>query len=442
MRRVILALLCLVPATALAQPVALTLDEAVTRGLAASARLEEARARERAAAAQVDGRQAQARPTVGLQTGYLRTNHVDEFGVVRPDGSLNVLFPDIPDNIRLRAELLYPVWTAGRTTALTEAASADAGAAAADTRVAEADLALEIAAVYWQLVTARAAVAVLDDALTRADAWVRDVQARVDAGVSSPHEVPQAAAQRARQRVQQLQAAQAAAMAERELVRLTGLPPGTTVTTVTPVETAAEGADRLTLASASSVYGQALESRAERTALDRRAAAFRAAARAAWSSTRPQVGALAAIEPARPNARFVPRTATWHVSWDLGVTLTWSLWDGGRARADRAAAMAQAAALEHRQREFDSRLEAEIAQRLSDLDTGRAAVAASAEAVAAAAEVHRVMRVRFDAGVATSTEVLDAHVAWLEAALEQTRLQASLRLAEARLRRATGAAWR
>jgi outer membrane protein TolC len=40
--------------------------------------------------------------------------------------------------------------------------------------------------------------------------------------------------------------------------------------------------------------------------------------------------------------------------------------------------------------------------------------------------------------VATSTEVLDAQVALLEASLERTRLQASLRVSEARLRRAVG----
>ena len=45
---------------------------------------------------------------------------------------------------------------------------------------------------------------------------------------------------------------------------------------------------------------------------------------------------------------------------------------------------------------------------------------------------------RFLVGVATNTEVLDADVAWLEAELEQTELQAALRLSEARLLRAAG----
>ncbi len=419
-------------------PVALTVDEAINRGLAAAPRLAEAREREKAALAGVDARTALGRPTVSVLSSYLRTNHVDEFGIPQANGTTRVIFPDIPDNFRLRAEVQMPVWTSGRTSALTSAARADQEAALAERRTVEADLALEIASTYWQLVTARAAVGVLDEAMARTDAWVRDVEARIAAGVSAPHEAPQARAQRARQVVQRLQAQQTATLAERELARLTGLPPGTTISTISAVDRPSDALSGVTSGDSSAVYARALQARSERAALEHRSEAFRQAAAAAHAASRPQVGTFAAIEPARPNSRFVPRAATWHTSWDLGVSVTWSLWDGGRSRAERAQALAQAQALAYRQHEFDSRLQVEVLQRLLDIETGRAAVTAADELVAAAEEVHRVMRIRFDSGVATSTEVLDAHVAWLEAALERTRLQANLRMAESRLTRAAG----
>jgi outer membrane protein TolC len=59
--------------------------------------------------------------------------------------------------------------------------------------------------------------------------------------------------------------------------------------------------------------------------------------------------------------------------------------------------------------------------------------------VAAATEARRVVGERFAAGVATSTEMLDSDVALLEAELEQSRLQAALRIGEARLLRTVGA---
>ncbi len=60
------------------------------------------------------------------------------------------------------------------------------------------------------------------------------------------------------------------------------------------------------------------------------------------------------------------------------------------------------------------------------------------DAVRAAAEARRVVAERYQAGVATQTEVLDADVALLQAELDRTRALAGVRLAEARLARALG----
>jgi outer membrane protein TolC len=120
------------------------------------------------------------------------------------------------------------------------------------------------------------------------------------------------------------------------------------------------------------------------------------------------------------------------------VTVNWPLFDGGKAKADRAANLAQAQALTHRLEDFDAGVALDVRQRLLDLDSGRAALAASGEAVAAATEARRVVEERFRAGVATGTEVLDAQLALIEAELEQTRLTAALRLSEADLLRAVG----
>jgi outer membrane protein TolC len=182
----------------------------------------------------------------------------------------------------------------------------------------------------------------------------------------------------------------------------------------------------------------ATRARPERQALVARQQSLRAAASAAFAAARPQVAALAGVEPSRPNRRFVPPVDRWNTSWDLGVNVTWSLWDGGRAKADRAAASAQADAVGARMRDFDEGVALEARQRLLDVDTTKAALAASDEAVAAATEARRVLGERFRAGVATSTELLDGDVALLEAELEHTQLQAALRIAEARLIRTAG----
>jgi OMF family outer membrane factor len=186
------------------------------------------------------------------------------------------------------------------------------------------------------------------------------------------------------------------------------------------------------------LLGRARQSRPERQAMTERQVSLRATADAAQSAVRPQVSAVVAVEPSRPNPRFVPRRDVWNTGWDLGVNATWTLFDGGRARAEQAGAVAEADALQHRIDDFDATLGVELRQRLLDLASTQAALEASGQALAAAAEARRVLGERFLVGVATNTEVLDADVAWLEAELERTRLQASLRLSEARLVRTAG----
>ncbi len=125
-------------------------------------------------------------------------------------------------------------------------------------------------------------------------------------------------------------------------------------------------------------------------------------------------------------------------SWDVGVNVNWNFFDFGRAKSQAAEAAAVVTATRERLAEFDSVVSADVRQRLLDLDSSQAMVRAASDAVRSAAEARRVVGDRFGAGVATSTDVLVAQVALLEAELARTRALASVRLAEARLERAVG----
>src|SRR5687767_14262724 len=118
------AVLALSRVAAQTAPVVLTLDDTISRALEASHRIGEVRARAAGAQAAIDVRRAAERPTITVNGGYARTNHVDEFGVPQPNGQLRVIYPDIPDNYFTRAAFQWPIYTAGRLDALERAAEA------------------------------------------------------------------------------------------------------------------------------------------------------------------------------------------------------------------------------------------------------------------------------------------------------------------------------
>lgn len=419
-------------------PVTLSLEDAVARGRTTAPRVAEAQARRVAADAAVTSREALRLPILSTSAGYQRTNHVDEFGLPQPGGGTKIIFPDIPNNFRGRADASVPLYTGGRTDALIVAATLDRKAADADTRTAEADVTLDVARAYWTLVTARESARVVEQGLVRITAYVSDVKSRVDTGFLPPNELLSAQAQRARQTVALIQARNAAALAQADLCRLVGLDLDTSIVTSSPLLAPQPSVAALTAMPIAALTEQAHGGRSERDALTIRADSARETGAASAAALKPQIGVAAGFEESRPNARIVPRVNEWRSSWEAGVSVTWQLFDGGKSRADRSAAAAQATALERRRDDFDAMLGVELRQRRLDVESGRAALEASAEAVTASTEALRVVEERFKAGVATSTDVLDAQTALLEAELERTRLAATLRLNEARLLRAVG----
>ena len=420
-------------ATAAKPAVRLTLDEAIAQGVANSHRLAELQAREDGARAAESGRGAARLPTVAAQAGYMRTNHVEEFAIAPPGQPRQIVYPDVPDNYRTRLDLQWLVYTGGRLDHLARAARAEREATGEDLAAARADLRLDIARAFWTLVTAREADQVLTRSLDRIAAYVRDLKVRLDQGLIPPNELLSAEAQQARERVASIEAGNARRIAEADLRRLTGIE---RAGEIEPAATLEPPAGQET--EAARLIAEALQQRPERRALTDRAEAAKARVAAAAAERLPQIGVGGGFDYGRPNTRIFPRAARWEDSWDVSVNATWTLWDGGRMRADRAEAAAGARAADARVADFDRQVTFEVRQRQLELDSSRAAIVAANEGVRAAAEARRVLGERFSAGVANNTEVLDAQTAMLQAELDRTRALSNARIAEARLVRALG----
>ena len=411
----------------------LSLEEAQARAVEASHRLAEARARAAATDAEASVQAAADRPIVSASAGYTRTNHVTQFFVPSALGPPRLLYPDVPNNYHTRVDLQWPIYSGGRVDALARAARAEASAAVADVAAAQADLRLEVARAYWAIVTASATSDVLKQALARTQANLADVRQRLAAGLIPPNEVATAEAQESRGRMLLIEADNQRAVAMAELARLigAGLTPSIEVTATLELPApVASAIDQLVV--------EARSARPERRALEQRIAAAEEQRIAVAAARRPSIAVVGGVDYARPNPRIFPRTDRWDESWDAGVAVGWSLWDGGRTDAEAARAASLVAAARQRLAEFDSILGLQVYQQLREIDSGRAAVAAAEDATRAAAEARRVVVERYNAGVAIQTEVLDADVALLQVELDRTRAIAGVRLAEARLARELG----
>jgi len=414
-------------------PLRLTLEDAMARGLDTSHRIAEAVARGDDADATVGQRHAALMPQLAAQAGYTRTNHVETFGVPLPSNQLRVIYPDVPDNYRSRLDLQWPIYTAGRLDALERAARIEATASSDDVATARRDLALEIARAYWALVSASASVSVVEESVRRVDAHLQDVRNQLASGLVPPNDVLTVETQESRQRMLAIQARGNRDVAAAELARLVGIAPGTAIEAAADLEPPPPEPIAI-----EALVDAAKQQRPERAALVKRVEAAAERSRAAAAGLKPTMAVGGGVDYARPNPRIFPREARWRTSWDASVNANWPLFDGGRARADAAEAGALARAVQERLADLDAALAVEVRQRVTELDSSRAAIDAAADAIRSATEARRVVGERFRAGVATSTDVLDAQVAILQAELDRTQAIANARVARARLDRALG----
>jgi outer membrane protein TolC len=428
------------PGPAGAPPVVrLTVEEAVAQAIAASPRLARLSALEAAAEAQARGARADRWPQVDLGAGYTRRSEVPEFAVYAPTGNpaqpveRTVVFPNIQDNWRLRAGLALPIWTGGRIGGQIDAAEQGKTAAGADLEAGRADLVLETKNAYWGLVTARESVRVLQEEMRAYDAHLADARNREKFGMAARNEVLAVQVERDRVELDRLRAEAGADVAEANLRRLLDLSPDTRVEPAEPL--AAPPTPRPDV---EALVAQAQAGRAERKALAARAAAADAITGVERGSRLPQVALAGGYNYANPNRDIVPPTATWEDTWDVGVGLSWSVFDGGKRSANEARARAQADAARQQLRELDRAIRLEVTQRALELRTAEARLAVAERSVESAAESRRVAGDRYREGVIPSSDLLDAEVAHERAVLARTEALATLRLAAAGLDRAAG----
>ncbi|MBI2220162.1 MAG: TolC family protein [Acidobacteria bacterium] len=392
-----------VPAPLVAQappPAPLTVDAAVRIALDRNPRARAAAEGVRVAEEAVGEARAPYYPTLSVTAGYTRW----ETHAFLPGGLLG---SDIPSTIGPTND-----WTAGLSGRYT---LYDSGKRAADLRVAMAhraaadheaarvrqDLSLEVRRAFYALVAARDGEEVAATNLARAEEHFRLASERRAAGAVSGGDVIQAQVQVAEARLARVRIESLVRQARGALNTAMGLPVDTLV------EAAPQG-DSLMPADAIDVtraLAQAVAGRPTiRAAIERATAATEAVA-GARSAFGPRIGAewTAGV---RDN-RFFPSDRDWR----LGVSVSWSLFDGFAKQHRLAGARAARARDEAEVERTKQTVQAEVWSAHAKLRETHEAIGAAEVLIRDADENVRIARERYRVGAGTVNELLDAQAA-------------------------------
>jgi outer membrane protein TolC len=412
----------------------LSLADAVERALSSSPALRQASALEASATAGERLARSGRWPQVNLSLGYARRSDVPELTIPQPTGAPRTIFPNIPNSGRARLQAVLPLYTGGRLGGVIEASGEERAAAGKDAARQRLEVILETRRAYWSLVTAREAARVLSEALVAYDAHLTDARSRESVGMAARNEVLAVEVERDRAELARLRAENAAAIADANLRRLLGLSGGAPrIEPTEPLESALPALEDI-----EALVTRAIEERPERAALEARVAAAGARARAEGAARLPQLAALAGYDYARPNSRILPLEARWQDSWDAGVSLSWSVFDGGRTSAAVARARARVEALRAQLDGLTRAIRLDVTRSALEVTAAGKALDVAARHLDAARENQRVAADRYREGLIPSSERLDAEVALQRAGLDRLQSLAESRLALAELDHALG----
>lgn len=326
-----------------------------------------------------------------------------------------------------RASISQQIFDGGRTSGQRAEATARLAAAQADADAAAHAVVIGVTTTIGQVASLDVMAAALDAALAAAREDQHRAQRRRDAGTATDADVLAADVHviDLQQRRLQLSADRAAAAAQ--LNRLIGAAVDAPVTLAPlPAQGEAPSAPLATL------LEQAESARPELRRADAQVLMAVAGQQQAGSVWWPQVAAQAGLE--WNGLDFGSRSR----SWVVGGELRWSvsLSDADRART-RAAASARVAA-EHARDDVRASIHVEVVSALRRREAAVARLAVGEAAVTHATERARVTRNRYDAGLASMTDVLAAASAVLDAEARQTAVTVEVLTAGAELQRALG----
>jgi outer membrane protein len=415
------------------QPV--TLDEALAAAMARNPALAAARAQTDGAAADVASARGGWFPRVTLTEGIQRGDQpVFAFGALLSARQFTAAdfavarlnSPGATNLFTTRLGLGQLIFDGGRTSGAIAESQARRDLALAGADEATAGVIVAVTSTYGQLLRMQAAVLAVDGAVAAATEDLTRAEHRRDAGTVTDADVLAVAVHLSslRQRRLQLDADRAATVAQLNRLMGAAVDAPIAVVDVAP-PTRVEG-------ELAALFAEAEAARPELRRADAQVRMATAGARQASSIWWPQVAAQAGVEWNGITAGDRAR------SWVVGAEARWSLSLSGADRARITAAVSARTAAERMRDDVRASVHADVLAAVRQRDTAIARVGLGTETVAQATERARVVRNRYDAGLASMTDVLAAAGALLDAEASRTSATVDVLTTTTELHRALG----
>ena len=428
-KSIILLLLILLTANVYSsETLNLSEQEAVNIGLEQSRTIKISASKVKAANAKVSENTANGLPSLKFLGSYTRLSPVDPFKI---QGF--TLSPAINDNYSAKLTLSQPLFMGNRIDASIEASEFNRDAANEDLSKETTKLKSDIRTAYWNLYKSVKTKMSILESIEQTKAHLTDVQNFFKAGMSIENEILKVKVQLSNLELQNIDAENSIDIAQVGLCNLLNL------SLDTKIELAEEPNIEKTNIDIYENYKEtALTSKPELKAMELRVKAGESSVNIAKAAWYPQIALFADYNFANPNQRIQPSKAEFIGTWDIGISLSYDIWNWNTTSLQTEQARESYYQAVEGKKQLENTIELETKQSFLNLTRSIKKIDISKETVEQAKENRRVTNEKFKAGTAINSDLLDSETSLLQAEINYYTALSDYKIAYAKLQYSIG----
>ncbi|HET55121.1 MAG TPA: TolC family protein [Ignavibacteria bacterium] len=434
MKKIILLSLMMI-SVLYSQPQKLTLQESIELGLQNSKDLKISQSKLKSSDAKVSEVNSMFLPQLKLMANYTRlSDNVPPFEVTTPFSPMPIRISDpVLDNYNLKLSLQQPLFTGFRLSSSKKAAEYNFNAAELEYSKEMNEAALNIHNAFWNYYRAQEVRNLLEKSLGQIENHLRDTKNFLENGLVTQNDYLKLQVQYSNTKLQLIEAENNLEVARAVFNKTLGL------SLESKTEIIVDKAEAKTVEyDIKDLVKEAKQNRDELQSLAYRLKAADENISAARSDWFPNIYLTGNYYYSNPNARYQPLTDQWNDTWDVGVTLSWDIWNWGLTSSKTTQAEELSVQTQATLEKLNDNIEVEVYQNYLNLFKSKEKVDVSRLSLEQASENYRITSEKYDQQLATSTDLIDAEVSELQAATNLTFSLIEYNLAKVRLEKAVG----
>ncbi|MHB8579095.1 MAG: TolC family protein [Ignavibacteriaceae bacterium] len=422
----------LISSSSLAQQKEITLEEGIQIGLQNSKTLHSSKMKVLSADANLSAINTLRLPSLSLNASYTRLSPVNPFTFATPIGDFTIS-PSILDNYNLKLSLQQPLFTGFKLSSSSKIAKYNSLATKQQYTQDEQNLILNIKNAYWGLFSAEKLKKAVDDNFLQVKSHLANVQNFFKQGLSTKNDVLKVEVQLSEIELQQIDAKNSVKIAIVNLDNIIGLPLSTDLQI--PQNVSISNSAEYDLPQ---LIKEAILNRPDLKALEYQVEASKTGITLAQSNWYPQIYLTGNYYYAKPNQRILPNHDQFDATWDVGIGLSFNIWNWGATKDQTTQAEAQYEQSNDGLKSMQDAITLEVTQDFYNMIKAKEKVLVAKQTVSQAEENYRVTDDKFKQGLTLNSELLDAETALLQAKTNQIQSLVDYELAVARIQRSIG----